>query len=355
MTKKHEKPGLTYRDAGVDIDAGNRSVELMKQHVRSTYRPEVMGDIGGFGSLFALNCAKYKQPVLVSGTDGVGTKLEIAFRLNRHHTIGQDAVAMCVNDILTQGAEPLFFLDYLAVGKLEPETVADIVSGVAKACKESGCALIGGETAEMAGFYRPGEYDIAGFAVGVADRDKLITGQRIQPGDVIIGLPSSGLHSNGFSLVRKICFEIKSISPATFVPELEKTLGEELITPTRLYPKVVLPLLEQFDIKGMVHITGGGFYDNIPRILPSGCSVEIDAASWPMPPVFGMLQRWGQVAWPEMFRTFNMGIGMMLFIPAAEAEAVCRALKAAGERCYQIGKVTEGPEQVTLHGGVFSD
>lgn len=356
MTNKHEKhTGLTYRDAGVDIDAGNRSVELMKQHVRSTYRPEVLGDIGGFGSLFALNCAKYKQPVLVSGTDGVGTKLEIAFRLDRHHTIGQDAVAMCVNDILTQGAEPLFFLDYLAVGKLEPETVAAIVSGVAKACKESGCALIGGETAEMAGFYRPGEYDIAGFAVGVADQDKLITGQRIQPGDVILGLPSSGLHSNGFSLVRKICFEIKSISPATFVPELEKTLGDELITPTRLYPPVVLPLLTQFDIKGMVHITGGGFYDNIPRILPSGCSVEIDAASWPMLPVFSMLQRWGQVAWPEMFRTFNMGIGMMLFVSATEAESVCCALKAAGERCYQIGKVTEGSGQVILHGGVFGD
>ncbi|KYZ75216.1 phosphoribosylaminoimidazole synthetase [Anaerosporomusa subterranea] len=354
MTNKNEKRiGLTYRDAGVDIDAGNRSVELMKQHVRSTYRPEVLGDIGGFGSLFALNCAKYKQPVLVSGTDGVGTKLEIAFRLGRHDSIGQDAVAMCVNDILTQGAEPLFFLDYLAVGKLEPETVAAIVSGVAQACKESGCALIGGETAEMAGFYRPGEYDIAGFAVGVADKDKLITGQQIKAGDVILGLPSSGLHSNGFSLVRKICFEIKSISPATFVPELEKTLGDELITPTRLYPKVVLPLLDQFEIKGMVHITGGGFYDNIPRVLPQDCAVQIDAASWPMPPVFGMLQRWGQVAWPEMFRTFNMGIGMMLFVSEAEAGPICDALKAAGERCYRIGKVTQGSKEVTLQGGVF--
>lgn len=351
MSGKHHP--LTYRDAGVDIDAGNRSVELMKVHVRSTYRPEVIGDIGGFGSLFALDCGKYKQPVLVSGTDGVGTKLEIAFRLGRHNTIGQDVVAMCVNDILTQGAEPLFFLDYLAVGKLDPEIVATIVSGVAKACKESGCALIGGETAEMAGFYRPGEYDVAGFAVGVVDRDKLITGQRIRAGDVILGLPSTGLHSNGFSLVRKICFEIKSISPATFVPELEKTLGEELITPTRLYPKVVLPLLDSFDIKGMVHITGGGFYDNIPRILPADCSVVIDAAAWPMPPIFCMLQRWGQVAWPEMFRTFNMGIGLMLFVAEVEAKQVVTALQAAGETCYRIGRVTAGSREVTVEGGAF--
>ena len=355
MEKNKKHVGLTYRDAGVDIDAGNRSVELMKQHVRSTYRPEVIGDIGGFGGLFALNCAKYKQPVLVSGTDGVGTKLEIAFRLDRHDTIGQDAVAMCVNDILAQGAEPLFFLDYLAVGKLEPEKVASLVSGVAKACKESGCALIGGETAEMAGFYRPNEYDIAGFAVGIADRDKIITGQRIAPGDVILGLPSSGLHSNGFSLVRKICFEIKSISPATYVPELDRTLGEVLLTPTRLYPNVVLPLLDQFDIRGIVHITGGGFYDNIPRVLPAGCSTVIDAASWPMLPVFSMLQRWGQVDWPEMFRTFNMGIGMMLFVPEGQAAAIENALSRSGEPCYRIGKVTAGNGEVILRGGVFGD
>lgn len=354
MASKYDKRiGLTYRDAGVDIDAGNRSVELMKQHVRSTYRPEVVGDIGGFGGLFALNCSKYKQPVLVSGTDGVGTKLEIAFRLDRHETIGQDVVAMCVNDILAQGAEPLFFLDYLAVGKLEPEKVAAIVSGVAKACKESGCSLIGGETAEMAGFYRPGEYDIAGFAVGVADREKIITGQRIEPGDVIIGLPSSGLHSNGFSLVRKICFEIKSISPSTFVPELDSTLGDALLTPTRLYPRLVLPLLDKYDIRGIVHITGGGFYDNIPRVLPQGCAVEIDAAAWPMPPVFNMLQRWGQVAWPEMFRTFNMGIGMMLFVPHTEAIGLMNELHKAGERCYRIGNVIQGSGDVKMRGGVF--
>jgi phosphoribosylformylglycinamidine cyclo-ligase len=205
----------------------------------------------------------------------------------------------------------------------------------------------------MAGFYRTGEYDIAGLAVGVVDRDKIITGQRIQPGDAIIGLPSSGLHSNGFSLVRKICFEIKSISPGTFVPELERTLGDELLTPTRLYPKVVLPLLDQFEVRGIVHITGGGFYDNIPRVLPQGCAVAIDAASWPMPPVFGILQRWGQVAWTEMFRTFNMGMGMMLFVPESEAGPICAALKTAGEKCYRIGKVTQGSGEVTLQGGVF--
>lgn len=355
MTKENNQGGLTYREAGVDIDAGNRSVELMKQHVRSTYRPEVMGDIGGFGGLFALNCAKYKEPILVSGTDGVGTKLDIAFRMDKHDTIGQDAVAMCVNDILAQGAEPLFFLDYLAVGKLNPEKVAELVGGVARACKESGCALIGGETAEMAGFYRPGEYDIAGFAVGVAERERLITGQQIQAGDVIIGLPSSGVHSNGFSLVRKICFDRQGLSLDTVVPEFGHTLGDELLTPTRLYPRVVLPLISKYAIKGIVHITGGGFYDNIPRVLPEDCAVEIDAGVWQMPAVFRMLQQWGNVAWPEMYRTFNMGIGMMLFVPAQESQAVCEALAAQGETCYVIGKVTTGSREVVMQGGVFGD
>ena len=249
---------LTYRDAGVDIDAGNESVKLIKDSVRATYRPEVLGDLGGFGGLFALQAAKYKEPVLVSGTDGVGTKLRLAFMLGKHDTVGQDAVAMCVNDILVQGAEPLFFLDYLAVGKLVPEQVAAVVKGVAAACKESGCALIGGETAEMAGFYADGEYDIAGFAVGVVEKSKIITSERVQEGDVLLALPSSGVHSNGFSLVRKICFEHKGFTGAETFPELQKTLGEELLTPTRLYPRVCLPLIEKFDIHGMVHITGGG-------------------------------------------------------------------------------------------------
>ncbi|MBP2649866.1 MAG: phosphoribosylformylglycinamidine cyclo-ligase [Firmicutes bacterium] len=347
--------GLTYRQAGVDVDAGNKAVELMKGHVKSTYRPEVLGDLGGFGGLFALGAAKYKEPVLVSGTDGVGTKLRIAFMMDKHDTIGQDAVAMCVNDILVQGAEPLFFLDYLAVGKLEPEKVAAIVSGVASACKESGCALIGGETAEMAGFYADGEYDIAGFAVGIADKAKLITGQKITAGDVLIGLPSSGLHSNGFSLVRKICFEAAKLTPDAYIDELKSTLGEELMVPTRLYPKVCLPLIEQFDIRGMVHITGGGFYENIPRVLPEGCGVEVDSTAWPKPAIFELLQKWGNVAWPEMYRTFNMGIGMILVVSPDEAVNLKKYLADQGEACYTIGKVTAGAGKVTLRGGVFGE
>lgn len=345
-TEKHVK--LTYRDAGVDIDAGNKAVELMKRHVRATYRQEVLGDIGGFGGLFALNAGKYRQPVLVSGTDGVGTKLKIAFMADKHDTIGQDGVAMCVNDILVQGAEPLFFLDYLAVGKLEPEKVASIVSGVAMACRESGCALIGGETAEMAGFYPDGEYDIAGFAVGVVDRDKIITGEKVKPGDAIIGLPSSGVHSNGYSLVRKICFDVKKFSVDTYIPELGRTLGEELLEPTRLYPKACLPLFENFDIHGMVHITGGGFYDNIPRVLPKNCGVEVDTGAWPEPPVFKLLQEWGGVAKAEMYRTFNMGIGMILIVPAEQAAAVQADLAARNEKSYLIGKVIAGEHQVEL-------
>lgn len=354
MSSKHTNDqALTYREAGVDIDAGNRAVDLMKKHVRATYRPEVLGDIGGFGGLFALNAGKYSQPVLVSGTDGVGTKLRLAFMLDKHDTIGQDAVAMCVNDILVQGAEPLFFLDYLAVGKLEPEKVAAIVSGVAQACTESGCALLGGETAEMAGFYPDGEYDIAGFAVGIVDKPKIITGEKIKPGDVLIGLPSSGLHSNGYSLVRKICFERKQFTAEQYIPELKKTLGEELLTPTRLYPKTCLPLIHSCDIHGMVHITGGGFYDNIPRVLPEGCSVEIDTAAWPKPPVFALLQAWGSVAWPEMYRTFNMGIGMILAVPAEAAADVQRRLEEQSEVSYIIGRVVAGGREVSLRGGVF--
>jgi len=341
-------PKLTYRDAGVDIDAGNKAVELMKHHVRATYRPEVLGDIGGFGGLFALNSGKYRQPVLVSGTDGVGTKLKVAFMADKHDTIGQDGVAMCVNDILVQGAEPLFFLDYLAVGKLEPEKVAAIVSGVAMACRESGCALIGGETAEMAGFYPDGEYDMAGFAVGVVDRDKIITGEKIKPGDVLIGLPSSGIHSNGYSLVRKICFDVKQFNVDTYIPELGRNLGEELLEPTRLYPKSCLPLIEKFELHGMVHITGGGFYDNIPRVLPEDCGVAVDTAAWPKPPIFALLKEWGGVADAEMYRTFNMGIGMILLVAAEDAAAIQADIASRGEKSYIIGKVTAGQHLVEL-------
>ena len=344
---------MTYRDAGVDIDAGNESVSLIKDAVRATYRSEVMGDLGGFGGLFALNTKDYKEPVLVSGTDGVGTKLRLAFLLNKHDTIGQDAVAMCVNDILVQGAEPLFFLDYLAVGKLEPMQVAEVVTGVARACKESGCALIGGETAEMAGFYPIGEYDIAGFSVGVAERSKLITPARIKAGDVLLGLPSSGVHSNGYSLVRKIVFERKGFKGDEYIEELGQTIGEELLTPTRLYPRICLPLIREFDIHGMVHITGGGFYENIPRALPDHMGAEINGAAWTIPLVFRLLQEWGNVDWTEMYRTFNMGIGMVLIVSSDEADRITARLNAQNETVYHIGHVTEGAHEVVIKGGVF--
>ena len=344
---------MTYRDAGVDIDAGNESVSLIKDAVRATYRSEVMGDLGGFGGLFALNTKDYKEPVLVSGTDGVGTKLRLAFLLNKHDTIGQDAVAMCVNDILVQGAEPLFFLDYLAVGKLEPIQVAEVVTGVARACKESGCALIGGETAEMAGFYPIGEYDIAGFSVGVAERSKLITPARVKAGDVLLGLPSSGVHSNGYSLVRKIVFERKGFKGDEYIEELGQTIGEELLTPTRLYPRICLPLIREFDIHGMVHITGGGFYENIPRALPEHMGAEVNGAAWTIPPVFRLLQEWGNVDWTEMYRTFNMGIGMVLIVSSDEADRITARLNAQNETVYHIGHVTEGAHEVVIKGGVF--
>lgn len=333
--------GLTYKDSGVDIDAGNESVRLIKNFVRSTYRAEVLGDIGGFGGLFALK--NYDEPILVSGTDGVGTKLKIAFKLNKHDTIGQDAVAMCVNDILVQGAEPLFFLDYLAVGKLNPAQVAEIVKGVANACKESGCALIGGETAEMSGFYPDGEYDIAGFAVGVVERKNLITPARVKIGDILIGLPSSGLHSNGFSLVRKIVFERRKFTGDEKFSD-DKTLGEELLTPTRLYPATCLPLIKKFGekIHGLVHVTGGGFYDNIPRALPEGLGATIDSDSWTVPKIFELLKVWGNVPRREMFRTFNCGIGMILIVDAEALPDIDAHLNENFEPFYKIGRVVEG-------------
>ena len=349
-----QKKVITYADSGVDIDAGNKAVELMKDSVRASYRPEVIGDIGGFGGLCALP-GKYKEPILVSGTDGVGTKLKIAFMMNKHDTIGQDAVAMCVNDVLVQGAEPLFFLDYIAVDKVNSQKVADIVAGVARACKESGCALIGGETAEMSGFYAKDEYDIAGFSVGVVEKSKMITGDKVAVGDVLLGLPSSGVHSNGFSLVRKICFDAMGFTVNTPIPEFGKTLGEELITPTRLYPRTCLPLIEKFDIHGMVHVTGGGFYDNIPRVLPKDCDALINADAWKMPVVFKKLQEWGNVPWHEMYRTFNMGVGMVLVVSAKEADAVRAHLKANNETFYELGSVVKGSQQAIVKGGVFGE
>ena len=340
--RKADGQGLTYAAAGVDITAGNEAVELMKGHVRKTFRPEVLTDLGGFGGLFALNTYKYRQPVLVSGTDGVGTKLKVAMLMNKHDTIGIDAVAMCVNDILVQGAEPLFFLDYLAVGKLEPTQVADIVKGIAEGCLQGGCALIGGETAEMPGFYPPGEYDVAGFVVGVVERDKLIDGRTIQAGDKLIGLASSGLHSNGYSLARKALLEVAGFQPGDFHPKLGRTVGEEMLEPTRIYVKTVLPLLEKYNLKGLAHITGGGLTENIPRVLPEGVKVVIKRNSWEVKPVFQVIREIGNIAEAEMLRTFNMGVGMVLVVPAVEAPQLLEELAAKGEKAWLIGEVRPG-------------
>ncbi|AEG59557.1 phosphoribosylformylglycinamidine cyclo-ligase [Desulforamulus ruminis] len=347
---EHKSQPLTYAGAGVDIQAGNRAVGLMKEAVRSTFRPGVLTDIGGFGGLFALDTAKYREPVLISGTDGVGTKLRVAHLTGVHHSIGIDAVAMCVNDILVQGAEPLFFLDYLAVGKLVPERVAEIVKGVAEGCRQAGCALIGGETAEMPGFYGEEEYDIAGFAVGVVDRSRIISGSGIQAGDVVIGLPSSGLHSNGYSLARKALLEVAGYRMEDHLPELDRTLGEEMLMPTRIYVKPVLSLMEKYNLKGLAHITGGGLTENIPRVLPEGVKVVLDRSAWPVLPVFKLIQRIGRVAEEEMLRTFNMGIGMVMMVSPQQAEELVRELAAQGETAYIIGRVEAGQKAVEYTG-----
>lgn len=342
--------GLSYRDAGVDIEAGNQVVEKIRESVRSTYRPEVLGDLGGFGGLFAFDKEAYEEPVLVSGTDGVGTKLKIAFMMNRHDTVGQDLVAMCVNDVLAQGAEPLFFLDYLAAGRLDPSQVAEVVDGVARACRESNCSLIGGETAEMAGFYQSGEYDLAGFCVGVAEKAKLLPKTAdMEAGDVVLGLPSSGLHSNGFSLVRKICFERMGFGVDQYIEELGRTLGEELLTPTRLYPDIGLSLLENFNIKGMVHITGGGFQENLPRVLPENLAMRIHPG-WEVPPIFDLLQKWGGVSDEEMYRTFNMGVGLALIVPRWEVGTILGSLTLMHEKVYRLGELEEGPRRIIIEG-----
>ncbi|MGI6686511.1 MAG: phosphoribosylformylglycinamidine cyclo-ligase [Bacillota bacterium] len=336
--------GITYQESGVDISAGNEAVRLMKNHVKKTFRPEVLTDLGSFAGLFALNTDKYRQPVLVSGTDGVGTKLKIAISTGIHHTIGIDAVAMCVNDILVQGAEPLFFLDYLAVGKLDPVKVADIVKGVAEGCLQAGCALIGGETAEMPGFYPDDEYDLAGFAVGVVDKDRIINGSSLKPGDIMIGLPSSGLHSNGFSLARKVLLEMAGLDLKEFVPELGSTLGEAILKPTRIYVKDVLPLLNKYQIKGMAHITGGGLVENLPRVFPEGVQAEINLNSWEAPPVFRLIQRLGSVAEEEMYRVFNMGVGYCLMVDPADVSGILSDCPGS----FVMGRITSGSKGVHL-------
>lgn len=339
---------LTYAGAGVNIDAGNEAVRLMRDAVRSTFRPGVLADIGGFGGFFALDRTRYREPVLVAGADGVGTKLRVAMLMDRHDTIGIDAVAMCVNDILVHGAEPLFFLDYLAVGRLVPEKVAAVVAGVAEGCRQAGCALIGGETAEMPGFYGVDEYDLAGFAVGVVERSGIIDGRAVQPGDQVIGFPSSGLHSNGYSLARKVLLEVAGYGMDTYLAVLGRTVGEEMLEPTRIYVRIVLPLLRKYEIKGMAHITGGGLIENIPRILPAGTAVELNRSLWPLPPVFSLIQEIGKVAEAEMLRTFNMGIGLVMVVPATESSEVLEHLAARGERAWLIGEVVEGNRTVNF-------
>jgi phosphoribosylformylglycinamidine cyclo-ligase len=331
--------GITYKDAGVDIESGNQFVKMIRPLVKATFRPEVIADIGGFGGLFSLNPNKYKNPVLVSGTDGVGTKLKIAFKADLHDTIGIDLVAMCVNDIVVQGAEPLFFLDYFATAKLDPERGAQVVKGIAEGCSIAGCALIGGETAEMPGFYSSGEYDLAGFAVGVVDRDNLIDGSSITVGNKLIGIASSGLHSNGYSLARKVIFDKLGLDVRDEIPGLGRTVAEELLTPTRIYVRTILNLLRDFRINGIAHITGGGLLENVPRILPNGCKAIISKNSWVMGDIFRIIQSAGNIDEAEMYRTFNCGIGMVLVVPENEAEEVLIRLSGLNERAFVIGEV----------------
>lgn len=322
-----------YKQAGVDIDAGNETVERIRAHVKRTYRPEVLGDIGGFGGAFALG--KYENPILVSATDGVGTKLKLAFATDLHDSIGIDCVAMCVNDLVVQGAEPLFFLDYLATGKLHPAQAEAVVKGIADGCVDAGCSLIGGETAEMPGMYAKGEYDIAGFCVGVVERDQLIDGSTIQIGDVLIGLASHGLHSNGFSLARHVLF----------ADGMNLELAKELLTPTRIYVKTLLSLMKEFTVKGAAHITGGGLIENVPRMLPNGLTAEVDFVTWDVPEIFNRIQQHGNISDEDMFRTFNMGIGMVICVPKEQAGQVMERASELGESVKRIGEIVAGTDQ----------
>ncbi|HOG07044.1 MAG: phosphoribosylformylglycinamidine cyclo-ligase [Syntrophales bacterium] len=329
----------SYKTAGVDIDEANRFVERLKPLVKTTFRKEVMSGIGGFGGLFHLDPEKYRDPVLVSSTDGVGTKLKIAQEMMRHDTIGIDLVAMSVNDIVVQGAEPLFFLDYLSLGKIDVGRCLEILDGIVRGCQDAGCALIGGETAEMPGFYRDDEYDLAGFCVGIVDADRLLDGSGIRVGDRIIGLASSGLHSNGFSLARHVLFERGGYRLGDRLEEFDNTIGDELLTPTRIYVRTVLNLIKNFTVKGIVHITGGGFIDNIPRIIPAASRVIIQMGAWPIHPVFSAIQEIGNIVDDEMYRVFNMGIGMMLVVPEKESGEILERLEQMGEKAYLIGQI----------------
>ena len=340
----------SYAAAGVDITAGYRSVELMKQYVARTMNEHCIGGLGGFGGLFELDCTGYKHPVLISGTDGVGTKLKIAMIMDKHDTIGIDCVAMCVNDVICAGAKPLVFLDYIACGRNIPEKIAEIVKGVAEGCVQADCSLVGGETAEHPGMMPEDEYDLAGFTVGVVDKEKILSNETMQAGDVILALPSTGVHSNGFSLVRKI-FDIDNDPDVLHTTPAElggKTLGDALLAPTKIYVKPVLKVLEEVDVKGISHITGGGFIENIPRMIPDGLAAEIELGTWPVLPIFDVLEKAGNIDHKEMYNIFNMGIGMILALPAEQAEQALSVLKGAGETAYQIGRVIPGEAGVEL-------
>lgn len=346
-----EKNKITYKDAGVDTKEGERAVSLMKKHVKRTFNEEVLTGLGGFGSLYKPNLKGVKAPVLVAGSDGVGTKLKIAFMTDKHDTVGQDLVAMCVNDVLCQGARPMFFLDYIATGKVEAEKIADMVKGVSDGCVKGGCALVGGETAEMPDFYSDGEYDMAGFAVGMVDEEDIIDGSSIEDGDVIIGLPSSGIHSNGYSLVRKVFFDKAKLTVDDTPKGLSQTLGKALLEPTRIYTKPVMALLSQIKPKGMIHITGGGFYENIPRIIPKGLGVKVTKNSWDVPDIFKVIQEYGNIEDKDMFSTFNMGIGFMIIVEQGDVDMVTRLLSKEGENPSIIGEVT-GIKNITNPDGV---
>lgn len=334
-----DRKKMTYKDAGVDTKEGERAVTLMKDHVKRTFNENVLTGLGSFGSLFQIDVASMSQPVLVSGTDGVGTKLKIAFLMDKHDTVGIDCVAMCVNDVLCQGATPLFFLDYIATGKVRAEKISDIVKGIAEGCKQAGSALVGGETAEMPDFYSEGEYDMAGFSVGMVDRKKIITGDEIAEGNVIVGIASSGIHSNGYSLVRKVFFDNMKMDVTDYVEELGTTLGEALLTPTRIYAAACRAVLPKFHVKGIVHVTGGGFFENVPRILPHGLAAKIRIGTWKVPAIFPYIKQCGNIDKLEMFSTFNMGIGMMMVVDAKDADQVVKALRGAGETADIIGQV----------------
>ncbi|MBI4637407.1 MAG: phosphoribosylformylglycinamidine cyclo-ligase [Candidatus Rokubacteria bacterium] len=338
---------LTYRRAGVDIEAGDEAVRRIAPLARSTFRPEVIGEIGGFAG-FVRVPSGFQEPVLVSSTDGVGTKLKVAFLADRHDTVGIDLVAMGVNDVLVHGAEPLYFLDYLALGRLEPARVETLVAGVAEGCRRAGCALVGGETAELSDLYAEGEYDLAGFAVGVVERARLIDGSRVRPGDVVLGLPSSGLHSNGYTLARRIVFDVLKLTIDATLPGTGRTVADELLEPTRIYAKPILALLRRVDVHAMAHVTGGGITGNLPRVLPPGCRAVLQRRAWTVPPVFETLRQAGRVAEAEMFRTFNMGIGYLIVVPPGEVEATRALALEGGEAVARIGEIVAGERGVEL-------